>query len=122
MQVLVVYAACAVAPAAFFYGASRALDRLTRWNGPRTRTPSTSDPGLERLVGALRRLEQDYSRIQASDLPGRATRLRTVALAYDDTLLACCRALGLPQPASAPLGPLTRLQTEAALAQSGLTW
>ena len=121
MQVLVVYAACAVAPAAFFYGISHGLDRLTRWHG-RPRSTSTTDPGLERLAGALRRLEHDYRRIQASDLPGRATRLRTVALAYDDTLLACCRALGLPQPAAAPLAPLTRLQTEAALAQSGLTW
>jgi len=121
VQVLVVYVACALTPAVFFYGISHGLDHLTRWNR-RPRSTSTSDPGLERLAGALRRLEHDYRRIQASDLPGRATRLRCVALAYDDTLLACCRALDLPQPSPAPLAPLTRLQTEAALAQSGLTW
>ena len=70
----------------------------------------------------LRRLERDYRRIEASDLPAKAARLRSVSLAYDDTLRACCRALELPEPDKPPLGPVARLETEAVLAQHGLTW
>ncbi len=55
-------------------------------------------------------------------MPVRAARLRAVTLAYDDTLRACCAALELPQPDRPPLSPIVRLETEAALAQRGLTW
>ena len=39
---------------------------------------------------AMDTLERDYSRIQGSDLPRRASRLESVSLAYDDALCACC--------------------------------
>lgn len=125
MSVLVVYALCAVAPAAVFLAAAKLLDR---WSNPTPRrrgraVPAVpTDPGLERLVAHLRRLDAEYHRISRSDLPARVSRMRTVTLAYDDTLRACCRALDVPQPERVPLGSVDRLQTEAALAQRGLTW
>ena len=45
-----------------------------------------------------------------------------VGMAYDDTLRACCRAVGLEAPERSPLSSIHRLQTEAALAQAGVTW
>ena len=118
---LALYVLLVLTPAAAFWVAGKGLDRLAV---PRRRPTSTQPSGrpLERLMADLRRLEDDYRRIEASDLPGRGARMRTVSLAYDDTLRACCRAVGLPEPASTPLSPLARLETEAALAQRGLTW
>jgi hypothetical protein len=119
---LVVYAVLAVTPAVALLLAARVLER---WTAAYRRRPAESAPapGLElaRLTESLRRLEADYRRISASDLPGRVARMRTVALAYDDTLRACCRAVGLPEP-SDPLDGLERLQTEAALTQHGVRW
>lgn len=122
MPVLVAYAALLLTPAAAFWLAARALDRLAAWNSPRRPGPMPSGPSLERLVEDLRRLEREYLRIERSDLPARGARLRTVSLAYDDTLRACCRALDLPEPDAPPLDGLVRLETEAALAQRGLNW
>jgi hypothetical protein len=123
VEIAVTYALLAATPAAVFLLAIKALERFTTSRPPlRRRTAVPVEPSLERLVADLRRLEGDYRRIEASDLPGRAARLRTVTLAYDDTLRACCTALDLPQPDRPPLSPLVRLQTEAALAQRGLTW
>ena len=121
MPVLVVYAVLAITPAAALLAAGHGLDRFCRWQATGPRRPRASGPSLERMVSDLRRLEADYGRIDASDLPGRVSRLRTVALAYDDRLRDCCRALGLPEPV-VPLSSLDRLQTEAALAQQGVTW
>ena len=124
MYVVVLYALLAVTPAVVLLLAAKALERFTRARGWPLRRPAVAaaQPPLERLLADLRRLEADYRRIEASDLPGRAARLRTVTLAYDDTLRACCTALDLPQPDRPPLSPVVRLQTEAALAQRGLTW
>jgi hypothetical protein len=122
VEIAVTYALLAATPAAVFLLAIKALERFTSGRPVRRRTPVPVEPSLERLVADLRRLEGDYRRIEASDLPGRAARLRTVTLAYDDILRACCTALDLPQPDRPPLSPLVRLQTEAALAQRGLTW
>jgi hypothetical protein len=117
------YAGLCFVPTIAFYLALRGLQALASWNGPPWRRPvSPQGPSLERLVCDLRRLESDYRRIETSDLPAKAARLRSVSLAYDDTLRACCRALDLPEPKEPPLGPVARLETEAALAQHGLTW
>jgi hypothetical protein len=113
------------APALVFWSGLRALDLLARWDGRwgRRRCPQmASAPTVERLVEDLRRLEGTYRRIELSDVPAKAARLQAVSLAYDDTLRACCRALDLPEPEEHPLSAVVRLQTEAALAQSGLRW
>jgi hypothetical protein len=83
-----------------------------------------ADPGpsLQRLVDDLRRLEREYVRVERSDLPARAARLCALNLAYDDTLRACCHALGLAEPSERPLSGVARLRTEAELAQRGLEW
>lgn len=112
-------------PLLVFWSALKALDLLTDWDGPpwrRRRQPTPTGPSLQRLVDDLRRLEGVYRDIERGDPPAKAARLRAVSLAYDDTLRACCRALDLPAPESPPLDPVVRLQTEAALAQSGLRW
>lgn len=126
MPTVATYLVLAAAPAAAFWLARVGLERFAR--GPRHRSGagSAGAPGagrpLERLVADLRRLEGEYRRIERSDAPGRATRLRAVGLAYDDTLRSCCRVVGLPEPGRAPLSAVSRLQTEAALAQAGVTW
>jgi hypothetical protein len=124
VPVLVVYAVLAVTPAVALLVAARVLERWTAGYRPgrvRASAPTPSPAELSRLTESLRRLEDDYRRISASDLPGRVARMRTVARAYDDTLRACCRAVGLPEP-SDPLDGLARLETEAALSQHGVHW
>lgn len=121
MPVPLVYALLAVTPALALLLAGHGLDRFCRWQAAGSRRAQPNGPSLERMVADLRRLEADYRRIDASDLPGRVSRMRTVALAYDDRLRDCCRALGLPEP-EVPLSSIDRLQTEAALAQQGVTW
>jgi hypothetical protein len=116
------YLALAFAPAAFFLALARALDRWSRGGGRARSVAEPSGPPIERLVGDLRRLGRDYSRIQDSDLPRRAVRLQGVGLAYDDALCACCAALEIPWSGRPPLDPLQRLEIEATLAQHGLTW
>ena len=120
---LALYAGLCVTPSIAFYLAMRGLEVVCAWSGPPwRRVVSPQGPTLERLVADLRRLELDYRRIEASDLPAKAARLRSVTMAYDDTLRDCCRALDLPEPEKPPMGSVARLQTEAALAQHGLTW
>ena len=121
MIVLVMYVGYAVAPAAVLYVAVRITRRLVKRSSPqRPAAPVGRD--LLRLVDDLHRLEHEYSRIERSDSPAKAARLRAVNLAYDDTLRECCLALGLPEPGERPLSGLVRLQTEAELAQHGLVW
>jgi hypothetical protein len=122
---LVVYAALAFVPAAFFCGLAKALDWWVR-GATRDRAsaapPVPAGPPIEQLVRDLRRLERDYSRIERSDLPRRAIRLQGVSLAYDDTLCACATALEIPWSERPPLDAVQRLQIEASLAQHGLVW
>jgi hypothetical protein len=117
---VVAYLALAFTPAAAFIAGARALEWWTRASGHVRQGPAT--PPIERLVGDLRRLKRDYSRIEGSDLPRRELRLRSVSLAYDDTLCACCAALGVPGSGRPPLSPMQRLEIEASLAQRGLIW
>ncbi|GAA1397128.1 hypothetical protein GCM10009613_49320 [Pseudonocardia kongjuensis] len=91
--------------------------------------PVPVGPPLERLVADLRRLD----RLRRGPPP--STRLRRVALlaAYDDVLLAACRATGVEDPplrawvdAGGTAGALdagrdlARLRTEAALEATGV--
>jgi len=119
---VVVYAALAFAPAAVFIAGARVLEWWVRGSGPARSGPVPSVPPIERLAADLRRLKRDYSRIEGSDLPRRLIRLQGVSLAYDDTLCACCAALGVPGCGRPPLTPMQRLEIEASLAQRGLTW
>jgi hypothetical protein len=124
VNVLVIYGVLIVAPAAAFWVLVKALGWWTNSSGLRRKaaTPPGAAPSLQRLVDDLRRLEREYLRIERSDLPARAARLRALNLAYDDTLRACCHELGLPEPCERPLSGVVRLQTEAELAQHGLVW
>ena len=54
---------------------------------------------LDELVADLRRLEREFRRTeQDSDVSYRTARLQAISLAYDDTLLLCCRLLDVPEP------------------------
>ena len=119
---VLLYLALAATPALAFWAAALAVERLGRRPRRARGTRVAAGRPLERLVADLRRLEEDYSRIQRSEEPHRAKRLRAIGLAYDDTLRDCCRAVGLPEPSPPPLSAVSRLQTEAALAQSGVRW
>jgi hypothetical protein len=119
---LLLYAVLACAPAGSFIALAKALEWWTRGNGAIRSRAEAPGPEIERLVGALRRLECDYCRIERSDLPRRAARLQSVRLAYDDTLCACCQALGIPWSGRPPFDGVHRLEMEASLAQRGVTW
>jgi hypothetical protein len=119
---LVAYLALACTPAAFFIALARLLDWWARGGGRIRRARVPTGPPIQRLVGDLRRLGDDYSRIESSDLPRRAVRLQSVSLAYDDTLYACCTALEIPATTRPPFDPVQRLEIEASLAQRGLDW
>lgn len=123
MGTVALYLLLAVTPAAVFWGVTEAFDRFTV---PRHRPgpPGAVPVGrpLERLTDDLRRLEREYRRIERSGEPMRARRLQAVRMAYDDTLATCCRAVGVPVVATTPMSALHRLETEAALAQRGVTW
>jgi len=122
--VLVMYGVLLLTPAAVFWLVVKGIGWWTNWAGPRRKptTPSGGAPSLQRHVDGLRRLEREYLRVEHSDLPARAARLRALNLAYDDTLRACCHELGLPEPCERPLSGVVRLQTEAELSQHGLVW
>jgi hypothetical protein len=111
-----------IACTAFFIAMARVLEWWARGGGWTRKAPMPSGPPIERLASDLRRLGNDYSRIESSDLPRRAVRLQSVSLAYDDTLYACCTALEIPEPPRPPFDPVQRLEIEATLAQRGLDW
>ena len=102
--------------------------RASWWRGPwsgrrRREDESAADRSLELLVADLRRLEREFRRTeQDSELSYRTARLQAISLAYDDTLLLCCRLLDVPEPERPPWTPVTRLQIEAELARAGLDW
>ena len=60
--------------------------------------------------------------MHVQDQPAKMARLTAAALAYDWVLLSAARTLDVPAPEHAPLRPLERLETEAALAAQGLDW
>lgn len=123
MEALIALAALVLAPVAVTAGVLRALRWLTRRGTSEAPGPGRAEPpSLDVLVETLGRLERRYRETEDSDAPGRAARLHGIALAYDHALRDCCLALGLPAPGTPPLGSVTRLEVEAALAQRGLTW
>ncbi len=82
-----------------------------------------SGPTIERLAADLRRISAEIERIQRVDQPYKVTRLRAAIAAYDDTLLTCCRTLGVQPPRDrGPLDARERLDAEVALIQEGMTW
>jgi hypothetical protein len=88
-----------------------------------TGSQATADRSLELLVADLRRLEREFRRTeQDGDVAYRTARLQAISLAYDDTLVLCCRLLDVPEPERPPWRPVTRLQIEAELARAGLDW
>ena len=110
-----------LSPAAFGerWRASRPWWRWWR----REQEQAAADRSLELLVADLRRLEREFRRTeQDSDLSYRTARLQAISLAYDDTLVLCCRLLDVPEPERPPWTPVTRLQIEAELARAGLDW
>lgn len=125
-MIVLVYGLLCVGPALIVWLIAKLCGWVAKWPGPRhsaAHAPAAPSPtSLQRLVDDLRRLEREYLRIERSDLPARAARLRAINLAYDDTLRACCHELGLPEPGERPLSGVVRLQTEAELAQHGLVW
>ncbi|MBN9735933.1 hypothetical protein PP1_012890 [Pseudonocardia sp. P1] len=99
------------------------------WRRRRPPPPVPAGPPLERLVADLRRLD----RMRRGPPP--TTRVRRLALlaAYDDVLLATCRATGVDDPplrafverggvtgALDPGRDLARLRTEAELEATGV--
>jgi hypothetical protein len=119
---LLLYAIFTFAPAVSFIAFAKALEWWTRGNGATRSGAGSPSPGIERLVGDLRRLERDYCRIEHSGLPRRAARLQSVSLAYDDTLCACFEALEIPWSRRPPFDGVHRLEMEASLARRGVTW
>lgn len=120
MRTALVYLLLVAAPTAVLWGARVALERWTR---PAHGGGVTGTRPVERVAADLARLEREYRATERADVPGRASRLRALRLAYDDTLRDGCRAVGLtPPPGRAALDAVDRLHLEAALAQRGLAW
>ena len=120
---MVTLVVCCLAPTAFF-GLMGYLYKVVVYGLPewlRRPPPPPPKPDLNRLKADLRRLDAEFRCTERSGQPVRATRMRAVSMAYDDTLCLACSALGIPSP-GAPMHSITRLQTEAALAERGLSW
>jgi hypothetical protein len=94
----------------------------TGWHRVRPVPPHTDNVSVERLAADLRRLARELERVYAQDQPAKMARLTAAALAYDWVLMSAARTLDVPVPGPAPLNPVERLQTEAALAAQGLDW
>jgi hypothetical protein len=95
-------------------------DRWERRPSRRRRDPL--GPPIERLSRDLRRLLAELDRIEQSNPPMKVARLRATSLAYDDVLVAACRALEVDVGAEPPLRALERLEAEAELVRHGLRW
>ena len=92
------------------------------WYRLRPRPPRAETVSVEQLVADLRRLATLLEQTYVTEQPAKMERLRAASLAYDYVLLAACRTLEIPSSQTAPLRAFERLETEAALARSGLDW
>ena len=105
--------------------APRLLRPLTRrvaaWRA--RRCPAATELPVVLLTLELRRLEAEIHRVEASDAPHRAARVRAVLAAYDQLLLQLCDRLGLETPDGlTPLPAGERLALEAELVAAGHDW
>ena len=92
------------------------------WHRLRPSPPRPETMSVEQLVSDLRRLATLLEQTYVTEQPAKMERLRAASLAYDYVLLAACRTLEIPSSQTAPLDAFERLETEAALARSGLDW
>jgi hypothetical protein len=92
------------------------------WRRLRHRSPVPDSPPIECLAADLRRLGRHLELVESSNELAKAFRMRAASRAYDDVLLCAARVLEVDTGAHAPLEPVERLETEAALAQHGLQW
>lgn len=92
------------------------------WQRVRPPRPETDRVSVEQLAADLHRLAEQLEQAYRLDQPAKMERLTAAAIAYDWVLLSACRTLDVPPPGEAPLRPLERLETEAALAAQGLDW
>jgi hypothetical protein len=119
-----VYIALCLAPAASFRLLVSALERWSKSAGRERRRavgPASDDDMCARFARDLHRLAAEHDRLASAEVPGRATRLRAVEMAYDDTLRIACQALDIDEP-PAPWDGVTRVQAEAELVLHGVTW
>ena len=121
MGAIAVYAFLAMTPAAAFWVFAVGYEWLARYESA-VRAPVPAGRSIEHLVRDLRRLADEQRRLRHSGAPAKAARLRSLMLAYDDTLLEACLAVGLPQPGPPPLRDAVRLEIELALTQHGVVW
>jgi len=95
---------------------------VNTWHRLRPPLERSDTVSVEQLARDLHRLASHLEQTYATDQPAKMARLTAASLAYDYVLLAACRTLEIPSPQTAPLDAVERLQTEAALARSGLDW
>lgn len=114
------FALLALAPAGGFWLMGKAFDKFISWDSPGT--AERPRPSIIVLGADLHRLNTEYAKVLNSDTSGKVVRLRALAAAYDETLLACCDHYGFPIEHTAPFTGTQRLEVEAELAQRGLTW
>lgn len=121
MGAIAVYAVLAMTPAAAFWAFAMAYEWLARYE-PTGRASDPSARSIEQLVRDLRRLGDQQRRLRQGDAAAKGARLRSLMLAYDDTLLAACAAVELPRAGEPPLSDAVRLEIELALTEQGLVW
>ena len=92
------------------------------WNRLHPRKPRPAEHSVEQLAADLRRLAAHLEQVRTTDEPAKMARLTAAAMAYDYVLLSACRTFEIPAPSRAPMEPIERLETEAALASQGLSW
>jgi hypothetical protein len=96
------------------------LRRAYRRVRPR-KEPQQLPPVL--LCLELRRIEAEIRRVEESDAPHRAMRLRAVLAAYDQLLIQLCERLDVPTDVGLPpLHSGERLALEAELVAAGQDW
>ena len=95
--------------------------RVSAWRA--ARCPAATELPLVLMTLELQRLEAELHRVEASDAPHRAARVRAVVAAYDQILLQLCERLGVQTPQGlTPLPPGTRVALEAELVAAGHEW
>lgn len=92
------------------------------WHRLRPTQEQPDTVSVEQLAADLHRLANLLEQTYQTEQPAKMARLTAASLAYDYVLLDACRTLEIPTPQTAPLQAVDRLETEAALARSGLDW